>query len=260
MATAGLATDSLALARAACRRILAACPAERIWLYGSRARGDHHSDSDLDLLVVVPDGTDLRAARSHAREAAHAAEFPVRLDVRVVDHGDFHERVHLAATYPGTIAREGRILYQEVDTGAKEAEEWLRQAHELLDTATRALDDPPRPTAAVVNLRRALELNAKAVLVAHDVRFRWTHDLADLGERIAATEPDLGARLISLREWDEWAQGLRYPGTSEAPEADEARARLEELGGLARDLDARARTVGRERESESRRLRGDDAG
>src|ERR1043166_98152 len=26
-----------------------------VWLFGSRARGDHHSDSDWDLLAVLPD-------------------------------------------------------------------------------------------------------------------------------------------------------------------------------------------------------------
>lgn len=32
---------------------------EEIWLYGSRRRGDFRPDSDYDVLVVVPDGTDL---------------------------------------------------------------------------------------------------------------------------------------------------------------------------------------------------------
>jgi hypothetical protein len=29
---------------------------EEVWLFGSRARGDHRPDSDLDLLAVLPDG------------------------------------------------------------------------------------------------------------------------------------------------------------------------------------------------------------
>ena len=29
--------------------------AEEIWLFGSRARGDHRADSDWDLLAVLPD-------------------------------------------------------------------------------------------------------------------------------------------------------------------------------------------------------------
>jgi hypothetical protein len=29
---------------------------DEVWLFGSRARGDHRPDSDLDLLAVLPDG------------------------------------------------------------------------------------------------------------------------------------------------------------------------------------------------------------
>jgi len=36
----------------------------RIVLFGSRARGTHRPDSDIDLLVVVPDGTDVAKAET----------------------------------------------------------------------------------------------------------------------------------------------------------------------------------------------------
>lgn len=36
-------------------RIIAAYQPERIYLFGSKARGDAGPDSDYDLLVVVPD-------------------------------------------------------------------------------------------------------------------------------------------------------------------------------------------------------------
>lgn len=39
--------------------LLALCQAElqavEIWIFGSRARGDHHPDSDWDILVVTRD-------------------------------------------------------------------------------------------------------------------------------------------------------------------------------------------------------------
>lgn len=37
-------------------RLVAQLDPEEIWLFGSRARGDHAQDSDFDLLVVLPDG------------------------------------------------------------------------------------------------------------------------------------------------------------------------------------------------------------
>ena len=43
------------------RNLIALCQAElfaeEIWLFGSRARGDHRPDSDWDILVVARDGT-----------------------------------------------------------------------------------------------------------------------------------------------------------------------------------------------------------
>jgi len=38
-------------------RIVPALHPEAVYLFGSRARGDFHEDSDYDLLVIVPDDT-----------------------------------------------------------------------------------------------------------------------------------------------------------------------------------------------------------
>ena len=43
---------------------------ERILLFGSRARGDAGEGSDVDLLVVMPDGTDRRETAIRMRGAA----------------------------------------------------------------------------------------------------------------------------------------------------------------------------------------------
>lgn len=48
-------TDSEALLSAAAQRLAMAAPVEKIILFGSRARGDHNSDSDFDLCVILDD-------------------------------------------------------------------------------------------------------------------------------------------------------------------------------------------------------------
>lgn len=48
----------------------------RLWLYGSQARGDAHSESDLDLLLVLRDVT--RPTREIDRIADILAEFNLR--------------------------------------------------------------------------------------------------------------------------------------------------------------------------------------
>ena len=67
-------------------------PVVEAWLYGSRATGGSHEDSDIDLALVL-DGTDLRPASSIAAEMGEAtfdvlgetgqyvSPLPIRLDV-----------------------------------------------------------------------------------------------------------------------------------------------------------------------------------
>jgi predicted nucleotidyltransferase len=65
------AADDPALAETV-RRLLAAYQPERIYLFGSVARGDADPDSDYDLLVAVPDDAPLERRRSRlAYEALH---------------------------------------------------------------------------------------------------------------------------------------------------------------------------------------------
>jgi len=58
-------------------RIVPALKPEAVYLFGSRARGDFHEDSDYDLLVIVPDDApkERRSAR-HAYEAKIGTGIP----------------------------------------------------------------------------------------------------------------------------------------------------------------------------------------
>ena len=82
----------------------------RIYLFGSRARGDWGPDSDYDLMIVLPDDT---PEEKWQREAVHQAKRQTKAwsDVLVWPHRDFEETLHLRSSFPATIAREGRLLY-----------------------------------------------------------------------------------------------------------------------------------------------------
>ena len=54
---------------------------ERILLFGSRARGDAKDWSDVDLLVVMPDGTDRREAAVEMGVAV--GDLPIAKDIVV---------------------------------------------------------------------------------------------------------------------------------------------------------------------------------
>jgi predicted nucleotidyltransferase len=91
-------------------RLVAAFEPEAIYLFGSHARGEEGTDSDLDLMVVVPDAAEPERRRS--RLAYHALRGTgVAADVLVWPRSEFDRRLHLRASLPSTIVREGKLLY-----------------------------------------------------------------------------------------------------------------------------------------------------
>ena len=92
------------------RRLVKAYQPERIYLFGSHARGDAGPNSDYDLLVIVPESADAERRRSRLaytvlRGTGTAA------DVIVCIRPYFESRLHLRASLPATVVREGRLLY-----------------------------------------------------------------------------------------------------------------------------------------------------
>ena len=83
---------------------------ERIYLFGSYARGDVTPDSDYDLMMIVSDSDQPAYQRS---QEAHRVlfDFHQAKDVLVWTRDEFDRRVHLAASLPATILREGILLY-----------------------------------------------------------------------------------------------------------------------------------------------------
>lgn len=91
-------------------RLVRAFSPERIYLFGSKARGDSGPDSDYDLMVVV----------SHAEQPAfrlaqqaHRAVWGLgtAADILVWTREQFDRRAHLVASLPATILREGKLLH-----------------------------------------------------------------------------------------------------------------------------------------------------
>jgi len=83
---------------------------ERIYLFGSAARGEAGPDSDYDLMVVVADDTPA-PLRDSGRAYKAIWRLGVASDVLVWTHSDFEDRLALKASLPATIVREGKLLY-----------------------------------------------------------------------------------------------------------------------------------------------------
>ncbi len=92
------------------RRLVDVYRPERIYLFGSTARGDAGPDSDYDLMVIVSDGTPA-ADRDSGRAYKAIWRLGAASDVLVWTRQQFDSRLHLRASLPSTIAREGRLVY-----------------------------------------------------------------------------------------------------------------------------------------------------
>lgn len=92
------------------RRLIETLQPERIYLFGSRARGDAREDSDYDLLVVVKERTDEgREMEQRAYGAMWGLRAPFEIVVMTADYFDW--MLDAAASLPATVQREGRLLY-----------------------------------------------------------------------------------------------------------------------------------------------------
>ena len=90
-------------------RIVTTVQPIRVILFGSAARGDMGADSDIDVLVVMPDGTH----RRHTAETLHRQFFgiPYGIDVVVATPSDLEKYRHSVGLIYHTILEEGRELY-----------------------------------------------------------------------------------------------------------------------------------------------------
>ena len=91
---------------------------ERIYLFGSVARGDAGPDSDYDILVVVADHAPAERRRSRfAYEVLWGTG--VAADVLVSTASQFEGRAHLAASLPATVIREGKLFHAAWPSAAR---------------------------------------------------------------------------------------------------------------------------------------------
>jgi len=83
----------------------------RVILFGSRARGDAGPHSDVDLLVVMPDGIDdERRVTVEIRRLLR--DMPAAKDIVVTTPEEIERRGDLVGTVLRPALREGKILYE----------------------------------------------------------------------------------------------------------------------------------------------------
>ena len=186
-------------------------------LFGSRARGDHRANSDVDLAVIAHQA-DLDAQQRHdLREHARSAAASVangrfrRIDIIIWTESEFRTQKRSINHVAGRAWREGEIIYGTHETlqGEQIVSE-LDNARELMRMCrgqVRALfamaldDDVFIENIFGFHAQRGTELALKAWVSLVGERYERTHNVADLVDILnnaGITEVRQYAHLASL--------------------------------------------------------------
>jgi predicted nucleotidyltransferase len=94
------------------RRIRSVANPRKIVLFGSRARGEHRPDSDIDLLVIA--NSPLPRHRRPIPVYAALADLPIDVDTEVVVYtpAEVEDWSTASAAFVTTALREGKVLYE----------------------------------------------------------------------------------------------------------------------------------------------------
>lgn len=91
-------------------RLVQGLQPERIYLFGSRARGEADEGSDIDLLLVVPD-SDLPRHRREALSYDLLWGLRTPVDVIVLTRAEFERGSRVRTSLPSIVQTEGKLLY-----------------------------------------------------------------------------------------------------------------------------------------------------
>lgn len=83
----------------------------KIILFGSYARGDNNSNSDIDLLFVTDkNATSVREIKYQIERILDDRIYP--LDILVYKEDDLENEKDLVGTLPYNVLKEGKVLYE----------------------------------------------------------------------------------------------------------------------------------------------------
>jgi len=105
---------------------------------------------------------------------------------------------------------------------------WLCKAELDLRAAAHEISAPEEGLWGDVmfHAQQAAEKAMKAFLAWHDVPFRKTHNLEELGRQCVALDATLGTLADQAAPLTEYAWKFRYPGESDEPTREEAEQAL----------------------------------
>ena len=218
-------------------RVVKAAQPQKVILFGSAARGDMDRHSDLDFLVIIRDDEDLNEVEQRIYAGLRGKEVPVDVIIASTSTIARYKNSH-ALVYKSAL-REGKVMYEspnqemppnpddmppeEYPPGQypdDDPREWLARAKSKLKLA-QWQDPDVFFEDLCFDAQQAAERAIKARLIALDVEFSYTHNIARLlGEMESAGDviPDEvraaeGLTRYSLTARYPWGEGIgvRHP-------------------------------------------------
>lgn len=194
----------------------------QIVLFGSRARGDHREDSDIDLLVVLEDCEDRFDASSAIRSALRGLDVPT--DIVVTTPETLIKRAFLVGAVERRALIDGRIRYVRGggDPVIEAALHQLQQAVEDLGAAEFLFGIEGQPSRHVCYWAHgATEKSLNAALELEHSDYPHTHKLGDLRSQLPPAWP-VHELDLDLDRLSQSAVSARYPEVRMLPTRVEA--------------------------------------
>ena len=219
------------------KRIVEGFDPLQVILFGSYARGDNGPESDVDLLVVLPPGSDKYQKSAEISRALQ--DVPLPKDVIVTTPVEMSRRGALVGPMLRPALKEGKVLFEQpgccVEVGVADGERvsettaWLSYARDDLLFAEDAAADANRPARYVCFLaQQSAEKALKAALIFEQIEYRRTHNVAELRDLLPESWRAVCDQLPDLGTLSSWAVQARYPDALRTATAAEARAALEQ--------------------------------
>ena len=226
---AGVGPDARALHVA--KALRDATDVECVILFGSRARGDWTERSDIDLMIIEPDTSELIPRMGEIQQTASelaklAYQNFIDIDFVYLSRAEYERKsVHTLNHVARFARRDGAIMPRnpadfpgnDSADDPNHSDEPMERRLRIADANTyyRAmhvmLDAGMANKVAVYNAQQTLEHAMKALISAQEYEYPHTHELVELAADINSNDPNLNLRPNSdLKQLSNFAGGNRY--------------------------------------------------
>ena len=192
----------------------------QVILFGSHARGNAGSHSDIDLLVIL-DSLDDWPKQGNPIRRAIGEKYILPIDVLVTTPDRLARQYDDPYSFFNTALESKVILFER----PAPPDEWFEKAEQDLEMARRALEcGKPLPAMACYHCQQCAEKYLKGYLVYVSKHFRPVHDLFYLAQQCTDATPAFEQIATEAQALMRYGGGIRYPRQGfEDPDEDEGR-------------------------------------